>query len=165
VPEPPIISPDPSADMGVRARGSLRWGAIALGAAVDVAGTRLCTSAISMVIGIRTAVLLQTQTAPDPAAAQANLQGAFSGHWLDVLFSATGLLCSVAGGYLAAYMAKTAVLLNAAVTGTCSAIVGLLMLGGAGGSSPMWSQVALAAVTVPVAMLGGLLGRPARQRS
>jgi hypothetical protein len=132
---------------------------------VDVAGTRLCTSVISMAIGIRTAVLLQTQTTPDPAAAQANLQGAFSGRWLDVLFSATGLLCSVAGGYLAAYLAKTAVLLNAAVTGTCSAIVGFLVLGGAGGSSPMWSQVALAAVTVPVAMLGGLLGRPARQRS
>jgi hypothetical protein len=82
-----------------------------------------------------------------------------------VFLVVVGLLCSVAGGYLTARMAKTAVLLNAAVMGMCSASVGFLVDHVSGASAPAWSQLALMASTVPVAMLGGLLGRPGRRRT
>ena len=154
----PTISPSP---VGGRARGRLRWGAIALGAAVDVGATQLCVTAISMVVGIR-ATVLQPRTTLDPAAAQTAMQITMSEQRLYALFTVVGLLCSAAGGYLTAYVAKTKVLLNAAVMGTCSAIVGLLMASASSGSSLTWSYLALTATTIPVAMLGGLLGRPPR---
>ena len=147
--------PTPSVD---RARGSLRWGAIALGAAVDIAGTRLCITAITLVVEIRAAIL-QPPTTLDPAATQVAIQYTLSGQGLYALLTVVGLLCSVAGGYLAAYVAKTAILLNAAVAGTCSGLVGLLIADVSSGHSPTWSQVALTATTIPAALLGGLLRR------
>ena len=142
-----------------REHSRLRWGAIARGAAVDGAGTRLCATTISMVAGIRAAIRLHPQTNLDPAAAQAAMQSAMSIQPLHTLLTVVGLLCSVAGGYLTAYLAKMEVLLNAAIMGTCSGIVGLLMASVSIGSPPTWSQLALTVTTVPAAMLGGLLCR------
>ena len=70
-----------------------------------------------------------------------------------------------AGGYLTAYLAKTKVLLNAAIMGTCSGLVGLLMASVAAGHMLPWSQLALTGTTVPAALLGGILCRALRQHS
>jgi hypothetical protein len=112
-----------------------------------------------MAAGIRAAIHLRPQTNLDPAAAQAAMQTAMSIQPLHALLTVVGLLCSVAGGYLTAYVAKTAVLFNAAIMGICSGIVGLLMASVSIGSPPTWSQLALTATTVPAAMLGSLLCR------
>ena len=157
--ESPTTPPTPSVG---HARGPLRWGAIALGVAVDVAGTRLCTTAVSIAVGIR-AAMVQPPTAVDPAAAQVAMQNTMSEQRIYALLVVIGLLCSVAGGYLTAYLAKTKVLLNAAVMGTCSSIIGLLMASVSSGQSPTWSHLALTATTVPAALLGGILCRAFRQ--
>jgi hypothetical protein len=149
--------------MGSRAPGPLRWGAIAIGVAVDVGGTQLCTTAISMLVGIR-ATIRQPQATLDPVSTQAALHITMSGGRLYALLTVVGLLCSVAGGYLTAYVARTKVLLNAAVMGMCSGIVGLLMASASSRSSLSWSFFALTATTIPAAALGGLLCHLARQR-
>ena len=146
-----------------REHSRIRWGAIALGAAVDLAGTRLCVTAVSIVQAIRTAILLRPQPNLEPAAAQAAMQSAMSTQPLHALLTIVGLLCSVAGGYLTAYVAKKAALVNAAIMGTCSGTVGMLMASVSRGSSLTWSQLALTATTVPAAMLGGLLCHLARR--
>jgi hypothetical protein len=72
---------------------------------------------------------------------------------------------TMAGGYLTAYLARTKVLLNAAITGTCSGLVGLLMASISSGHILPWSQLALTATTVPAALRGGILCRALRQHS
>ncbi len=163
VTETPTTPSEPNADMHVRATGSLRWGAIALGVAVDVGATQLCVTALSMVVGIR-ATIRQPPSSLDPATAQTAWQIAMSGQRLHALLTVVGLLCSVAGGYLTAYVAKTRALVHAAVMGMGSGIVGLLMICFSTEFSPSLSQLAMTATTIPVAMLGGLLCRFAQPR-
>jgi hypothetical protein len=160
MPEPPPLSPDPSV---AQAKGPLRWGAIALGAALDIAATRLCVTAVSIGAGVFAAVLWPS-TPADPGAAQAAMQSAMTGPRLHVVLTVVGLLCSVAGGALTAYMAKSKILLNTAVMGTCSGIVGLLMTGLPSEQSLTASHLALTATTIPAAMAGGLLYRLLGQR-
>jgi hypothetical protein len=160
MPEPPPLSPDPSV---AQAKGPLRWGAIALGAALDIAATRLCVTAVSIGAGVFAAVLWPS-TPADPEAAQAAMQSAMTGPRLHAILTVVGLLCSVAGGALTAYMANSKVLLNAAVMGTCSGSIGLLMAELSNGQPLTASHLALSATTIPAAMAGGLLCRLLWQR-
>jgi hypothetical protein len=61
-------------------------------------------------------------------------------------------------------MAKSKVLLNTAVMGTCSGIVGLLMAGLPSEQALTASHLALIATTIPAAMAGGLVYRWLGQR-
>jgi hypothetical protein len=101
--------------------------------------------------------MVQPPNPVDPAAAQVALQNTLSGQPIRTLLIVVGLLCSVAGGYLTSYMAKTKVLLNAAVMGTCSGLIGLLMASVSRAQLLTASHLALTATTIPAAMLGGLL--------
>jgi hypothetical protein len=92
------------------------------------------------------------------------MQSAMTGSRLHAILTVVGLLCSVAGGALTAHMAKSKILLNSAVMGTCSGIIGLLMAGLSNGQPLTASQLALTATTIPAAMVGGLLYRLLGQR-
>ncbi len=81
VTDTPTKPSEPNADLLGRGPGSLRWGAIALGVAVDVGATQLCVTAISMVVGIR-ATIRQPTSSLDPSAAQTAWQFALSGQQL-----------------------------------------------------------------------------------
>jgi hypothetical protein len=153
-------APQPGSSRG-RTRGALRWGAIALGVGADIGATQLCVTAISMVVGLR--ISSAHPHIMSGAAALAAMRSAMAAPSIFILTSLVGLLCSAIGGLLTAYLAKTRLLLNATVMGLCSGGIGLLSLGAAGGLR--LPEVALAAATLPAAMLGGQLARLARGAS
>jgi hypothetical protein len=159
--EPPTaLAPQPGSNGG-RTRGALRWGAIALGVGLDIGTTQLCATAISMVVGFRLSSA-HPHIMSEGAAALTAMRSAMAAPSIFVLTSLVGLLCSAIGGFLTAYLAKTRLLLNATVMGLCSAGIGLLSLGAAGGLR--FPEVALAVATVPAAMLGGQLAHLAVAR-
>jgi hypothetical protein len=114
-----------------------------------------------MVVGLRISSA-HSRSVSDGAAALAVMRSAMAAPSIFILTSLVGLLCSVAGGWLTAYLAKTRLLLNATVMGLCSGGIGLLLLGAAGGLG--LPEMALAVATVPAAMLGGQLAHLAAAR-
>ena len=84
-------------------------------------------------------------------------------------FGCGGLLSTVAGGIVAARIAKTAEVRNGAGVGALALVVGLLSLVGPDAELPGWFLVSVFALVVPAGMLGGFLGRrrhpPRRGRS
>ena len=148
-PSPPAPGPGPT-------RGPLRWGAILVGAGVDVALTRVSSTVLAMAVGMLTAWMHPTGTT-DAAAPQSALHSMHASLWFFVLSLGAGLLCSVAGGFLTGYLAKTGFLLNAAIMGVCSGSYGLLSHGMSALLVITPSRLELTAATVPAAMLGGWL--------
>ncbi len=144
----------PTSDAGV-APGRLRGKAIAIGAAVDLGGTQLCVMALSFVVGIQEA-LVHRSNAPAAILSEGTAQIAGVAPWFVPVSTVLGLLCTFAGGFVTALLARTTVLLNATVTGLCTGSVGLVMISIANRPALTWGQLALAAITVPVATLGGL---------
>lgn len=141
-----------------KGRSPLRWGAIALGVGLDIGATQFFVTAIATVVGLHFATAHRSDV-PDLAASQAALRAAMAEPSVFLLTSVVGLLCSLAGGLLTAHLAKTRLLLNATVMGLCSGVVGLFMLGAAGGGVPGWAEGASAMAAVPAALLGGQIGR------
>ncbi len=151
-PAPPATPPAPAPVSRTRA---LRWTAIAVGTVVDIAGTRISTTAIA--IGLSTlAAMKHPARSGDLSSAQASVESVLAQPGITVLLSGVGLLCSVAGGFLTAYLAKTRRVLNSGVMGGCSTVFGLVMMASRGAPFTV-DAVALAATSIPAALLGGLL--------
>jgi hypothetical protein len=141
-------------------RGGLSWLAILMGAGVDVAGTRVSSTLLSVAIGVVISAAGSTNGDGAKTAATAILES----RWLSAVNITMGLLWSVAGGYFAGYLAKRRQVVNAALAGSCAASFGLASQAIATGVPITPWLLALTATTLPAAMLGGWLasrGTPA----
>lgn len=69
----------------------------------------------------------------------------------------TGLLCSVLGGYVAAWLAKRDELLNGALSSFLCVGLGIYMLATGNDSTPHWLQAFMFIASPSLALLGGFL--------
>jgi hypothetical protein len=134
------------------AAGSLNMRAVWTGAVVDIAGSLV----MSTIIGIA-AIMGMLTRGDSPETIVAELPGSFI---LAVCAGAGGLLMSLAGGYVAATIARQSQLRHATWTGIASAVLNLAMLAIIGDSGPAWLVALTTAIIVPCAMLGGWLAMP-----
>lgn len=150
--ETPAPTTDADRDPG-HGRTRLRWLPIVIGAGIDVAGTRVSSSTLSIAIG----VALTASGNADPSWAETVVSALVESRWVSALSITMGLLWSVAGGYLAGYLAKRRRVVHAVLAGVGSASFGLASQAVAGGLTVTPWLLGLTATTVPAAMLGGWL--------
>lgn len=141
---------EPAAGPG---RGGLHWLAIVIGAGIDVAGTRVSSTMLSVAVG----VALSAAGGADTNGAQTLVAGLVQSRWLSALGIAMGLLWSVAGGYLAGYLAKRRHLAHAVLAGVCAASFGLASQAISAAVTMTPWLLGLSATTLPAALLGGWL--------
>lgn len=134
------------------AAGSPNIRAVWTGAVVDIAGSLV----MSTIVGVA-AIMGMLTRGDSPETIAAELPSSFV---LAVCVGIGGLLMSIAGGYVAATIAKQAQLRHAIWTGIASAVLNLAMLAIIGDSGPVWLVVLTTAIIVPCAMLGGWLAMP-----
>lgn len=129
--------------------------AVAAGVAADWLGTSIFVAFVWIILGFSGAV--------DEADAQVLVDT--TGFLL--FGTVVGLLFTAAGGWVAGFMAAGEEVKHAAVTGTVSLILGILMMvtstGEAHPGTPLWYQVISFIVPIPAAVAGGLLARRMRQ--
>jgi putative membrane protein (TIGR04086 family) len=112
--------------------------AIAIGAIVD----NLATLGLTALLG-----------------AMPSIGGMSDPEWLLLAFACAGLLSTVAGGIVAARIARMAEVRNGAGVGALALVVGLLSQVSPEAELPGWYLVSAFALVVPAGMLGGFLGR------
>ena len=76
-----------------------------------------------------------------------------------VAFEIAGLLATLVGGFIAARIARAAVLRHGAAVGAVALGIGVLSLVGPAGELPPWYTGPAFALVVPAGILGGLLAR------
>ena len=77
-----------------------------------------------------------------------------------LLSGALGLMATALGGFVAAKAAIVAPLLNAACVGLFDLVLGILLIG----DTPLWFSVIALLLTLPAAIMGGVLWRRAAPR-
>ena len=77
-----------------------------------------------------------------------------------LLSGALGLMATALGGFVAAKVAIVAPLLNAACVGLFDLVLGILLIG----DTPLWFSVIALLLTLPAAIMGGVLWRRAAPR-
>jgi hypothetical protein len=77
-----------------------------------------------------------------------------------LLSGALGLMATALGGFVAARVAIVAPLLNAACVGLFDLVLGILLIG----DTPLWFSVIALLLTLPAAIMGGVLWRRAAPR-
>lgn len=129
--------------------------AVAAGVAVDWLGTSIFVAFVWIVLGFSGAV------------DESEVQGLVDSTGFLLFGTIVGMLFTTAGGCVAGFMAAGEEVKHAAVTGTISLILGILMMvtstGEAHPGTPMWYQLISFVVPVPAAIGGGLLARRFRQ--
>lgn len=129
--------------------------AVAAGVAVDWLGTSLFVALIWIVLGFSGVVDEgDVETLVDSTGF--------------LLFGTTvGVLFTAAGGWTAAFMAAGEEIKHAAVTGTLSLVLGVLMMVTSTGEphpgTPLWYELVSLLLPVPAAVAGGLLARKTRR--
>jgi hypothetical protein len=68
-----------------------------------------------------------------------------------------GLLCTTAGGFVAAHIARGKEMRHAFATGLFSLVTGLLFSAAASDASPLWYKLISSLLVIPCALLGGYL--------
>ena len=123
--------------------------AVAIGVAVDWIGTMVVSTVIGTVAGILLAVrgasLEQLPT---------QLAGSVSFLLTSGFF---GLLCTAAGGFVAAHIARGKEMRHAFAMGVFSLLSGLLVAAIASDPSPLWYRLIFSLLVIPCALLGGYL--------
>lgn len=128
--------------------GSFNFRAVIYGFLLDI----ICSEAIGFFFTTIATVLLALQGKNDY-----QTQSEFSSNLFLIIYLCIGLTFSGAGGFFSAHWAKQNEILNAALTGTISTSLGILMHYTNPSSTPSWFFTAPLFLTIPVAITGGYL--------
>jgi hypothetical protein len=130
--------------------------AVAAGVAVDWLGTSIFVALVWIVLGFSGVV------------EESDVQGLVDSTGFLLFGTIVGVFFTTAGGGVAGFMAAGEEVKHAAVTGTISLVLGVLMMvtstGEAHPGTPQWYQVISFLLPIPAAVGGGLLARRVRQR-
>jgi hypothetical protein len=131
----------------------IRPKAILVGIVTDIGATYLAMAILMVSLGAGTRDLSEED-------ARQLIESTFQQPAYLLLSGVLGLLATALGGYVAAKVASVAPLLNAACVGLFDIILGILLIGDA----PLWFSIIALLLTLPAAIMGGMLWRRAAPR-
>lgn len=124
--------------------------AVMLGIVADLGATFVAMMALLAFLGVNTEV----ENLSEEEAVQL-VESTFQDPTYLLISGLLGLLATVLGGYVAAKLAHAAPLLNAACVGVFGVVLGILFIG----KSPLWFALIGIILTLPAAIVGGILWR------
>lgn len=128
----------------------IRPKAILIGIVADIGATYLIMAVLMVSLGAGARDLSEEE-------ARQLIESALQQPSYLLLSGALGLLATALGGFVAAKVAIVAPLLNAACVGLFDLVLGVLLIGDA----PLWFTVMALLLTLPAAIMGGVLWRRA----
>jgi hypothetical protein len=128
----------------------IRPKAILIGIVADIGATYLIMAVLMVSLGAGARDLSEEE-------ARQLIESTFQQPFYLLLSAVLGLLATALGGFVAAKVASVAPLLNAACVGLFDLILGILLIGDA----PLWFSVMALLLTLPAAIMGGVLWRRA----
>ena len=115
-----------------------------------------------LVTAILVVVKFAAMTSLIPGAAPKAGQLQFPSTGLQVVSLILDFASAILGGYVAAWIARRNQIQHALALGILMVLLGILSMSISRGSEPVWYQIALIVISIPGALLGGMLR--ARQR-
>jgi hypothetical protein len=131
----------------------IRPKAILIGIVTDIGATYLVMSVLMVSLGAGARDLSEEE-------ARQLIESTFQQVPYLLLLGALGLLATALGGFVAAKVAVVAPLLNAACVGLFDLILGIVLIG----DGPLWFSVIALLLTLPAAIMGGVVWRRAATR-
>jgi predicted phage tail protein len=128
----------------------IRPKAILIGIVADIGATYLIMAVLMVSLGAGARDLSEEE-------ARQLIESALQQPSYLLLSGALGLLATALGGFVAAKVAIVAPLLNAACVGLFDLVLGVLLIGDA----PLWFTAMALLLTLPAAIMGGVLWRRA----
>lgn len=128
----------------------IRPKAVLIGIVADIGATYIVMAILMVSIGAGARDLSEEE-------ARQLIESTFQQAPYLLLSGVLGLLATALGGFVAAKVAAVAPLLNAACVGLFDLILGILLIGDA----PLWFSVIALFLTLPAAIMGGILWRRA----
>ncbi len=126
----------------------IRPKAILIGIVADIGATYLVIAVLMVSLGAGARDLSEEE-------ARQLIESTFQQAPYLLLSGVLGLLATALGGFVAAKVAIVAPLLNAACVGLFDLVLGILLIGNA----PLWFSVIALLLTLPAAIMGGVLWR------
>ena len=126
-----------------------------------IAGIAVLTAASFAIEAAVDPLLLRAfrQALPGPAALSTN-------PWVKTLTFSYGLICVALGGYIAARIARRSPIKHAAAMGIVQACLTIVaMVSPEANHASRWQWITTAVLSVPAALAGGTLYKPAKSRS